>query len=72
MTIREATLWASESHAASHALHHAHTIMVGRDPEIQACTPPQLGTILPDFFCLFCLISSGRLRSNQGNFIAEA
>jgi fatty acid desaturase len=47
MTIREATLW-----RWSHARHHTHTIMVGRDPEIQVCRPPQLGLILVDFFHL--------------------
>jgi fatty acid desaturase len=47
MTIREATLW-----RWSHARHHTHTIMVGRDPEIQVCRPPQLVTILLDFFYL--------------------
>lgn len=47
MTIREATLW-----RWSHARHHTHTILVGKDPEIQVMRPPQLLTIAIDFFYL--------------------
>ncbi|TKC92352.1 fatty acid desaturase [Trinickia terrae] len=47
MTIREATLW-----RWSHARHHTHTIITGRDPEIQVDNPPRLVEILLDFFYL--------------------
>ncbi|QCP54082.1 fatty acid desaturase [Trinickia violacea] len=47
MTIREATLW-----KWSHARHHTHTIISGRDPEIQVERPPRLHEIALDFFYL--------------------
>jgi fatty acid desaturase len=47
MTLREAYLW-----RWSHARHHTHTIMVGRDPEIQVMRPADLAAIVLDFFHL--------------------
>ena len=47
MTLREAVLW-----KWSHARHHTHTILVGRDPEIQVMRPPKLLPIAIDFFNL--------------------
>lgn len=45
MTLREAYLW-----RWSHARHHTHTIMVGRDPEIQVQRPTNLPAVVLDFF----------------------
>ena len=47
LTIREATLW-----RWSHARHHTHTILAGKDPEIQVMRPPKLVAIVADFFYL--------------------
>ncbi|MBZ0298671.1 MAG: fatty acid desaturase [Anaerolineae bacterium] len=47
MTIREGILW-----RWSHARHHTHTYIVGRDPEIQVQRPADLLKILMDFFYL--------------------
>lgn len=47
MTLREAHLW-----RWSHARHHTHTIIKGRDPEIQVRRPADLLAILIDFFHL--------------------
>jgi len=48
MTLREAYLW-----RWSHARHHTHTIIKGRDPEIQVMRPSDLGKIVADFFFIF-------------------
>ncbi|MBX6322003.1 MAG: fatty acid desaturase, partial [Rhodospirillaceae bacterium] len=45
MCLREAYLW-----RWSHARHHTHTIIVGRDPEIQVPRPANLAAVLLDFF----------------------
>jgi fatty acid desaturase len=47
LTIREANLW-----RWSHTRHHTHTILNGKDPEIQVMRPPKLGILLLDFFYL--------------------
>lgn len=47
MTLREAYLW-----RWSHARHHTHTYLVGRDPEIQVQRPADLLRIALDFFYL--------------------
>lgn len=48
MCLREAYLW-----RWSHARHHTHTIIVGRDPEIQVPRPARLLPVVADFFYLF-------------------
>ncbi|MBV9217850.1 MAG: fatty acid desaturase family protein [Methylobacteriaceae bacterium] len=48
MTLREAYLW-----RWSHSRHHTHTIIVGRDPEIQVTRPADLAKIALDFFYVF-------------------
>lgn len=48
MTLREAYLW-----RWSHSRHHTHTIMVGRDPEIQGPRPAQPAKVALDFFYVF-------------------
>jgi fatty acid desaturase len=47
LTIREANLW-----RWSHTRHHTHTILGGKDPEIQVMRPPRLGVVALDFFYL--------------------
>ena len=47
MCLREAYLW-----RWSHARHHTHTMMVGRDPEITVPRPANLPAILADFLYL--------------------
>jgi fatty acid desaturase/nitrite reductase/ring-hydroxylating ferredoxin subunit len=47
MTLREGILW-----RWSHARHHTHTYIVGRDPEIQVQRPADLLKIAMDFFYL--------------------
>lgn len=47
MTLREAYLW-----RWSHARHHTHTIITGRDPEIQVMRPADLAAIGLDFINL--------------------
>ena len=48
MCLREATLW-----HWSHARHHAHTIMVGKDPEIQVPRPARVWPVFADLFYLY-------------------
>lgn len=48
MTLREPVRW-----RWSHARHHTHTIMVGRDPEIAAPRPPKLRKVLAGFWYLY-------------------
>jgi MocE subfamily Rieske [2Fe-2S] domain protein len=47
MTLREAYMW-----RWSHSRHHTHTIVVGRDPEIQVKRPADLLSLVLDFFYL--------------------
>ena len=47
MCLREAYLW-----RWSHARHHTHTMIVGRDPEITVPRPADLAAIASDFFYL--------------------
>ena len=76
MTLREAYLW-----RWSHARHHTHTYLVGRDPEIQVQRPADLLKIAMDFFYLrsgppevwrIVRHALGRPDSNVRDFVPEA
>lgn len=43
-----------------HSRHHTHTIIVGRDPEIQSVRPPQLVTLIINLFNLKTVIVTAR------------
>jgi MocE subfamily Rieske [2Fe-2S] domain protein len=76
MTLREAYLW-----RWSHSRHHTHTIIVGRDPEIQVKRPADLLAIVLDFFYLrsgppeirrIVQNTLGRPNSDVRDFVPEA
>jgi MocE subfamily Rieske [2Fe-2S] domain protein len=75
MTLREGYLW-----RWSHARHHTHTYIVGRDPEIQVTRPADLLKIAMDFFYLrsgppevwrIIRNAAGRPDSNVRDFMPE-
>jgi len=75
MMLREPRVW-----RASHSRHHADTIIVGRDPEINATRPPDFIALLLNLFALkggllalgrIVLHATGRLTAAEKTFIAE-
>lgn len=65
---------------ASHVRHHTDTIVVGRDPEIQAMRPPDLVKLLLNIFGLvelrttlprFVMHVSGRLHPEEDTYVRE-
>jgi fatty acid desaturase len=75
MIMREPTVW-----RWSHTRHHTDTIIVGRDPEIVATRPPDLVSILLNFFAIknvptamarMLLHATGRLTADEATFIPE-
>ncbi|HEY5911009.1 MAG TPA: fatty acid desaturase [Verrucomicrobiae bacterium] len=75
MVMRESTVW-----RWSHTRHHSDTIIVGRDPEIAVPRPPDVASLLLNFFALrvipkyfrsvlrHCL---GRIAADEKTFIPE-
>jgi len=75
MILREPTVW-----RWSHARHHTDTLIVGRDPEINAQRPPSVAKLLVNFFALksgaetigkLFIHSTGRLTAEEVTFIPE-
>jgi fatty acid desaturase len=75
MILREPTIW-----RWSHTRHHTDTIIVGRDPEIAAPRPPDIASILGNFFALksgpnalkhILLHATGRLTEEEKTFVPE-
>ncbi|HEV2328657.1 MAG TPA: fatty acid desaturase [Verrucomicrobiae bacterium] len=76
MVMRESSVW-----RWSHTRHHSDTIVVGRDPEIAVLRPPNLASLLLNFFALpvipkyfrhiliHCL---GRITPEEKTFIPES
>ncbi len=76
MVMREATVW-----RWSHTRHHSDTIIIGRDPEIVAPRPPDLVSLLLNFFSLrvipkyfrsIFVHSAGRITLEEKTFIPES
>ncbi|WP_299045693.1 fatty acid desaturase family protein [uncultured Tateyamaria sp.] len=74
MMMRNPVVW-----RASHVRHHTDTIVVGRDPEIVAMRPPDLGRIALNFFGLIdvckavlrmCLHASGRVDPQEARYVS--
>ena len=75
MIMREPTVW-----RWSHARHHTDTIIVGRDPEIEAMRPPALLRILSNIFAIahvwaiakkVVIHALGRLDKEEETYIPE-
>jgi fatty acid desaturase len=75
MIMREPTVW-----RWSHTRHHTDTIIVGRDPEIVAMRPPDLASILLNFFAIknvptalsrMLLHAAGKLTADEATFVPE-
>jgi fatty acid desaturase len=75
MILREPTIW-----RWSHTRHHTDTIIVGRDPEIAARRPPDVGGILLNLFALksgrkaltgILLHATGRLSEDEKTFVPD-
>ncbi|GGX59253.1 fatty acid desaturase [Tateyamaria omphalii] len=75
MIMRNPIVW-----RASHTRHHTDTIVVGRDPEIVAMRPPDLGRLALNFFGILdsyqlmarmLLHASGRLHPDEANYVRE-
>jgi len=75
MIMREPTIW-----RWSHTRHHTDTIIVGRDPEIVATRPPDIPSILLNFFAIknapaalgkMLLHATGRLGADEATFVPE-
>jgi fatty acid desaturase len=75
MMLREPRVW-----RASHGRHHADTIIVGRDPEINSMRPPDFLALALNLFALkggltalghIMLHATGRLTAAEETFIAE-
>ncbi|MFT5272273.1 MAG: fatty acid desaturase [bacterium] len=73
MLIRSPTVW-----RASHVRHHTDTVIVGRDPEIVAMRPPDLGRIVLNLFGILdtytltkrmFLHASGRIDPEEATYI---
>jgi MocE subfamily Rieske [2Fe-2S] domain protein len=74
MVKREATVW-----RWSHTRHHSDTTIVGRDPEILAPHPPNIGGFILSFFCVnpdyptrLVLHFFGRMRADERTYIPES
>ncbi|HEX3628547.1 MAG TPA: NADH:ubiquinone reductase (Na(+)-transporting) subunit F [Verrucomicrobiae bacterium] len=76
MVMRESAVW-----RWSHTRHHSDTIIVGRDPEIVAPRPPNIGSLLLNFFALpgipkyfrnVFLHSMGQITPEEKTFIPES
>ncbi len=76
LTMREPTVW-----RWAHARHHTDTLIVGRDPEIDAMRPARLARILANFaglvevptsFALMLLHAGGRLTEEERTYIPES
>jgi fatty acid desaturase len=76
MLIRNPVVW-----RASHVRHHTDTIVVGRDPEIQAMRPPDLFKLGLNVFMLLdtwqsvtrmLLHASGRLTPDEATFVRDS
>ena len=76
MIVREPTVW-----RWSHARHHTDTLIVGRDPEIQAPRPPSIMALLLDILVVWHVVTTmyklvihacGRLSAEECSFIPEA
>ncbi len=75
MLIRNPVVW-----RASHVRHHTDTIIVGRDPEIQAMRPPDLTKLMFNIFGVPDFVTSlsrlflhmrGRLHPDEATFVRE-
>jgi len=76
MLMRNPVMW-----RASHVRHHTDTIIVGRDPEIVAMRPPDLGRIVLNLFGLIdvpqqlarlVLHARGRIHPDEAMYIRDA
>lgn len=76
MMMRNPVMW-----RASHVRHHTDTIIVGRDPEIVAMRPPDLGRItlnllglldVPQLLGRMVMHASGRIHPDEAMYIREA
>ena len=76
MIMRNPIVW-----RASHVRHHTDTIIVGRDPEIVAMRPPDLGRIALNFFGVvdvynlskrMLLHASGRIHPEESTYVRQA
>lgn len=76
MLMRNPVMW-----RASHVRHHTDTIIVGRDPEIVAMRPPDLGRIglnlfglldVPHLLARMVLHARGRIHPDEAMYIREA
>lgn len=76
MLMRSPTVWRH-----SHVRHHTDTIIVGRDPEIQAMRPPDLARLVLNLFGIMDVIrfvprmflhASGRLSPEEENYVPES
>jgi len=76
MLMRNPVMW-----RASHVRHHTDTIIVGRDPEIVAMRPPDLGRIVLNLFGLMdvpqqlarlVLHARGRIHPDEAMYIRDA
>jgi MocE subfamily Rieske [2Fe-2S] domain protein len=76
MVMRESTVW-----RWSHTRHHSDTIIVGRDPEIVVPRPPNVRSLLLNFFALpvipayfkkVLFHSTGRITDEEKTFIPES
>lgn len=76
MVMRESSVW-----RWSHTRHHSDTIIVGRDPEIVVPRPPDVTSLLLNFFALpvipkyfrsVCLHGIGRITPEEKTFIPES
>jgi fatty acid desaturase len=76
MVMRDPTIW-----RWSHTRHHTDTLIVGRDPEIQAMRPARLAKLLanllglvdvPAAFRLLFVHAVGRLTPDEADFVPES
>ena len=76
MVMRESAVW-----RWSHTRHHSDTIIIGRDPEIVAPRPPNIPSLLLNFFALpvipkyfrgILIHSAGQITPEEKTFIPES
>jgi fatty acid desaturase len=76
MMMRDATTW-----RWSHTRHHTDTLIVGRDPEIQAMRPARLAKLLANFvglvdvplaFRTMAIHAAGRLTAEEADYVPES
>ncbi len=76
MIIRNPVVW-----RASHVRHHTDTIVVGRDPEIVAMRPPDMGRLALNFFGILdayaglarmLLHATGRIDPQEATYVRDA